>query len=77
MTQSLSSVNTASICTVMQSPTSSVSQLSISEPSTTSAPVQIPKEYDLSDSEHEALDRDVLKNFKLQIELGQEPNSLF
>ena len=58
----------------MQSPTSGVSQLSISEPSTTSAPAQIPKEYDLSDSEHEALDGDVLKNFELQIELGREPN---
>ena len=27
-----------------------------------------------SDSEHEALDGDVLKNFELQIKLGREPN---
>ena len=58
----------------MQSLTSGISQLSISEPSTTSAPARIPKEYDLSDSEHEALDGDILENFELQIELGREPN---
>ena len=57
----------------MQSPTSGVSQLSISEPSTTSAPAQIPKEYDLSDSEHEALDGDVLKNFSCKSNLVENP----
>ena len=72
-TQLLSSVNTASICTVMQSLTSGVSRLSISEPSTTSAPPRIPKEYDLGDSEHEALDGDVRSNFEVLIELGREP----
>ena len=57
----------------MQSLTSGVSRLSISEPSTTSAPARIPKEYDLSDSEHEALDEEVLKNFEVLVELGREP----
>ena len=57
----------------MQSLTSGVSQLSISEPSTTSAPARIPKEYDLSDSEHNALDKIILSNFELLIELGREP----
>ena len=57
----------------MQSLTSDVSQLSISEPSTTSAPARIPKEYDLSDSEHNALDEVILSNFELLIELGREP----
>ena len=61
----------------MQSLTSGVSRLSISEPSTTSAPPRIPKEYDLSDSEHEALDEEVLKNFEVLIELGREPNWAF
>ena len=61
----------------MQSLTSDVSRLSISEPSTTSAPPRIPKEYDLGDSEHEALDKDVLKNFEVLIELGREPNWAF
>ena len=58
----------------MHSLTSGIFQLSISEPSTTSAPARVPKEYDLSDSEHEALDGYVLKNFELQIEIGREPN---
>ena len=58
----------------MQSLTSDVSQLSISEPSTTSAPAQIPKEYDLSDSEHEALDGNVLRTFKLTVKYNEEPD---
>ena len=57
----------------MQSLTSGVSQLSINEPSTISAPARIPKEYDLSDSEHKALDEDVLSNFGASIKHNEEP----